>query len=875
MDPPRLAALLGPTNTGKTHYAVERMMAHASGMIGFPLRLLARENYDRVVAVKGKRQTALITGEEKIVPENARYYLCTVEAMPTTMPVEFLAIDEVQMSADRERGHIFTDRLLRARGLSETLFMGASTIEPIIRSLLPQCEIMRRPRFSRLSHVLPKKITRLPGRSALIAFTAAEVYGLADLIRRQYGGAAVIMGALSPRTRNAQVELYQSGEVDYLVATDAIGMGLNLDIENVIFSGLSKFDGRKRRPLEDAELAQIAGRAGRHMQDGTFTTLPPSTPGLSEQTIARIEDHNFRPIHQLFWRSQDLDFAGIKALLRSLAQKPDLVRLMPAEQALDVLCLKTLSEDSKLCQNLNTPQAVARFWSLCQTPDFQKLAPETHIELIRQLAGYLFQGKGIIPHDWMARQVSRLDNVQGDIETLMMRIAAIRTWTYLSHQSDLLEEHEHWSHVTRDLEDRLSDALHERLRQKFIDRGTTLLMRELKQKKQANVRVEHDGNVSVDGHELGQFKGLTFRLGKTVAGEDSRIYQKAAEKLMREEVFVRAKQLIAGKGSDLEISTVEGLAKAKIHWRGAAVAALSRGRDLFHPKLDLLANSLLDEESGRRVQDFLSQWLTRKLEDHLAPLYKLKVALAQKPKFDTNPDNMVLTAAARGLGFRLTEALGILMRDEIDEELRSLGQEERKSLRAYGIRFGASAVFMPILLKPEPTRLRLLLWACHHRDDKFPEPPEPGMVWLEIKPSISADFYRIAGFRMTDRRAIRLDMAERLADVVRPLGEKNKIFATTPEIMGLVGLSGDDFATVMHSIGYGRAQSGDEKEPQALHFKWQGRKNAKPEKSEFKMKRGKGAQKKKKTPKAERALDPNSPFAELAGLKKTLDRMPK
>ncbi|MCK5576638.1 MAG: helicase, partial [Sphingomonadales bacterium] len=622
----RLAAVLGPTNTGKTHYAIERMLGHTSGMIGFPLRLLAREVYDRVVKAKGPSRVALITGEEKITPPNAQYFICTVESMPIRKPVAFMAIDEVQLAGDPQRGHVFTERLLYARGQHETLFLGSDTMRPMIRKLFPDAEIMGRERFSKLSFVPPQKLARLPRRTALVAFSANDVYALAEIMRRQKGGAAIVMGALSPRTRNAQVELYQSGEVDYLVATDAIGMGLNMDIDHVAFAATRKFDGRTYRDLTPAEMAQIAGRPGRHMNDGTFTLLADAEGGVDAQTINRIESHEFDPQRNLFWRNTKLDYANAKALIKSLERPSTIEGLNRAPDAMDMNILRALAASDDVQDMATNPAATQRLWEVCQIPDFERLSFERHVDLIHRIYGDLMSPKGVVDHDWMAKQVSRLDNVQGDIDTLAARIASIRIWTYVSHRRDWLAEGAHWAHVTRSVEDRLSDALHERLMERFLDRRTAILLKGLKAKGNLLVSIEDQNRVVVEGHFIGLLEGFSFQPDQGSVRDDHKTLQQTAEKALREEVIKRAEAFV---GADAKTITLEApnLSQPELHWNGAVVAYLVKGDNVFRPRVKLLPNTLLNGTAAEQVMERLNTWLQTRMDELLAPLMNLRKAL--------------------------------------------------------------------------------------------------------------------------------------------------------------------------------------------------------------------------------------------------------
>src|SRR5256714_2483542 len=550
-------AILGPTNTGKTHLAIERMCGHSSGVIGFPLRLLAREVYDRVVAMKGEKQVALLTGEERIVPPQARYFLCTAESMPVRGVGEhhhdedlrrdfaFAAIDEAQLGVDPERGHVFTDRMLRARGREETLILGWETLRPVIRELLPEAEIVSRPRFSTLRYSGSVKLSRLPPRSAVVAFSGEQVYALAEMLRRFNGGAAVVMGALSPATRNAQVAMFQRGEVDYLVATDAIGMGLNMDVTHVAFAGLEKFDGRRDRRLTIAEMAQIAGRAGRHQQDGSFGTLglTEESGGFTEEEVTAIEEHRFRPLDSLYWRNAELDFTDVRALIRSLETKSGDPILRPAPQAIDLAVLKLIAEDPAISARKGTQ--ARRLWAVCGLPDFRKVGPMHHARMVRRLYSYIGEG-GHIPHEWFAAEVTRLDNMTGDIEALADRLAGIRSWAYIAHRSDWLQEPAKWAERTREVEARLSDALPERLTQRLVDRRTAVLVRDIGARgaDALPVTVAADGEVSVGPEPIGHLTGFEFRVDPSARLADKRLLLAAAERRLGDKLDRRSSWLV-------------------------------------------------------------------------------------------------------------------------------------------------------------------------------------------------------------------------------------------------------------------------------------------------------------------------------------------
>ena len=802
-----IKAVLGPTNTGKTHYAVERMLGYSSGLMGFPLRLLAREIYDRVVRVKGKNQVALLTGEERILPEGARYFMCTAEAMPRDRVVDFVAIDEVQMAADPQRGHIFTEHMLYSRGRFETLLLGASTMQKLIRQLVPEAEIIYRERFSKLSYVPPAKLSRLPNRSVLVGFSASDVYGMAELLKRHKGGAAIVMGALSPRTRNAQVEMYQAGEVDHLVATDAIGMGLNLDVEHVAFSALTKFDGRTFRELSAAEAAQIAGRAGRYKNDGTFSTTGGGDAELmDERMVAQIEDHQFAPVKSVFWRNQKLNFATIPRLLQSLEEKTETKGLTRSHNSVDLTALKKLSEDDEIFSLADNKEAVIRLWDICQIPDFRKISPGDHHGLLRRIYVDIMGPSGSIPHDWFARQVKRLDNMDGDIDTLAGRIASIRTWTYVSHKKDWLTDAAHWVHVTRSVENRLSDALHEKLTQRFVDKRTAVLMRSLRQKDALRVSIDSETNtVSVEGHEIGDLNGFSFKVEQGAAGDEQKMLKAAAEQGLQIELTRRAK-IFANVGfKTLEFDFSEGLNKPIIVWDGAPVATLHDSGALFGPRIKLVASTLLSGENADLVREKTQEWLDTRITERMDPLVKLAQEL--NGEIEAPEGAAVLSGLARGVAFRLVEHYGVMGRGAVDADLKQLDQEARKGLRRFGIRIGASSLYMPFVMKPHATELRLAMWAMAGNIEGLPTIPTPGMVWVDIEEGAPETFYELAGFKPCGKKAVRMDMLERLADAVRPLGSaKSKgedgWFEVSPETMGLVGLSGEDFAAVMKTAGY-------------------------------------------------------------------------
>jgi ATP-dependent RNA helicase SUPV3L1/SUV3 len=797
-----VTAVLGPTNTGKTHLAIERMLAHSSGLIGLPLRLLAREVYNRAVERVGADAVALITGEEKIKPPNARFWVSTVEAMPQDLDVAFVAIDEIQLAADLERGHVFTGRILNRRGREETLVLGAATVRGLIERLLPGIDVVQRPRLSRLNFAGEKKITRLPRRSAIVAFSAEEVYAIAELIRRQRGGAAVVLGALSPRTRNAQVEIYQSGDVDYLVATDAIGMGLNLDVDHVAFASDRKFDGYQFRRLNPAEMAQIAGRAGRASRDGTFGTTG-RCPAFDHELVERLESHNFEPVRVMQWRNAKLDFRSLTALLASLAESPREEGLTRAPLAEDVLVLERAAKEDAIVALAKTPDAVERLWEVCQIPDYRKIAPAAHADLVMTLYGFLMR-EGRIASDWMARQVAHTDRTDGDIDTLSNRIAQVRTWTFAANRPDWLDDPGHWQGVARGVEDRLSDALHERLTQRFVDRRTSVLMRRLRENAALETEITKTGDLVVEGHVIGHLSGFEFAAADSSSEPDAKALRAAAQKVLASEIEARAKRL--GDSSNEQFVLA---ADGTIRWTGDPVARLIAGENALEPRFRILADEQLTGPARDSVEARLTLWLKSHIEKLLGPLVALGKAEG-------------ITGIARGVAFQLVEALGVLERQRVAEEVKGLDQTARAGLRAHGIRFGAHHIYMPLLLKPAPRALSLLLWGLKHGGlgqkgiSELPALAASGRTSIPLDPEIAKPLYRVVGYRVCGSRALRVDILERLADLIRPAlswrpgmpGEKpagsadGRGFTVTVAMTSLVGCAGEDFANILRAVGY-------------------------------------------------------------------------
>jgi ATP-dependent RNA helicase SUPV3L1/SUV3 len=781
----RVRAVLGPTNTGKTHFAIERMLGHGTGMIGFPLRLLARENYDRVVALKGASAVALVTGEEKILPPRPRYWVCTVESMPLDQRVDCLAVDEIQLSGDAERGHIFTDRLLHARGMAETLFLGSDTARTLIQRLVPGVELIQRDRLSTLTYAGAKKLTRLPPRSAIVAFSAAEVYEMAELIRRQKGGAAVVMGALSPRTRNAQVALYQAGEVDYLVATDAIGMGLNMDIDHVAFAKLSKFDGVRPRRLTAQEIGQIAGRAGRHMTNGTFGTTG-NVGELDPDLVEAVENHRFDPLTLLMWRNSDLDFRSPAALLRSLDASPPYNCLRRTKDADDHQALATLAHDPEIVARAHGSRAVQLLWDVCQVPDFRKVMSDQHTRLLSQIFLYLAKD-GRVPDDWVDGQVGRLESTEGDIDTLVTRIAHIRTWTYIANRPNWIAKPLEWQERTRLIEDRLSDALHERLTQRFIDRRAAGLVRSLGKGGDLLAGVQAGGAVVVEGHPVGQLDGFRFVADATALGSDAKPVLTAARRALRSEIARRV--ILLEQAPDTEITLTD---LDQIAWNGAPIARLAEGGRLLKPRVVPLESDLLIAGEGERIRDRVVTWLEAEIARAIPMLRQIAGAK--------------LDGAARGLAFQLAESLAPVDRTKVETLIAGLTLPDRRRLAHLGVTVGEAFVFLKGLSKPETLRLLRALWRAGHETRNTPPLPPAGRVSIAVDPDIDPGYYTAIGFPVAGPRAIRVDMLDRLIARLRRATVKGTM-PPDPTIAPVLGCGKDEADAVLAALGWGRREA--------------------------------------------------------------------
>ncbi|MHC8508229.1 MAG: helicase-related protein [Rhodospirillales bacterium] len=845
LQPPRVTALLGPTNTGKTHHAVTRMLAHQSGMTGFPLRLLARENYDRACAEKGADRVALITGEEKIVPPGARYFMCTAESMPLDRRVEFLAIDEIQTAADPERGHVFTERLLSARGARETMLLGADTMRRLIKALVPEAEIETRPRFSKLRHTGPAKVHRLKPRSAVIAFSAADVYAIAELVRRHRGGAAVVLGALSPRTRNAQAAMYQAGEVDFLIATDAIGMGLNMDIRHAAFAQTHKFDGRARRNLNPAELAQIAGRAGRHVHDGTFGATADAKP-FDDETVARIENHDFESLRQIFWRNPDLSFDSIDALNAALRAPPPHPGLRRVREADDERALTALTGGDETVKHLaDAPERVALLWRVCQIPDFRGMMDDGHTALLRRIYLMLLGcdpetpggEPGRIPEAFIRAQVGRIDRADGDIHTLSARIAAIRTWTYIAHHADWLEDAEAWRAETRAVEDKLSDALHERLRLRFVDKRTAALVSGLNDdRRDLAAAVRADGAVLVEGHPVGVIEGLRFSPADAETGAGRRAVRAAAERILAGALAERAARII--DDPDKAFTIGESLT---VLWQGDPLARLGRGRDMYGPALSLLADEVLPAPARDAVTARLNAWLKAQIAEVFAPVLH---------------NGADLSGPARGVLFQAREGLGGVRRKNAAAMIADLDPDARRSLRQAGVIVGRESVYAPALLKPAARRWRAALHALWTGAPEIGPIPDPGLGSFAADKTHDPARLEKLGYRVLGGRAVRADILERLAEAAWN-ASRSGAFKPTVEMVTMLGAGAEAGALVLTALGYRKTtapeKSADSEDKEAL---W--------------LKRGKATFKPRTAPPAAKRRpakpDPDSPFAALEGL---------
>ena len=780
----KITAVLGPTNTGKTHLAIETMLSFESGMIGFPLRLLAREVYEKVIKKTSLDKVALITGEEKIIPPDAKYFLCTVESMPIDKQLDFVGVDEIQMCADHERGHIFTDRLLNMRGEKLTMLMGSNTIKNIIAKLDDDIEFINRERLSKLTYAGHKKISRINRKTAIIAFSAEEVYAIAELIRRQKGGAAIVMGSLSPKTRNAQVELYQSGDVDFLVATDAIGMGINMDLDYVYFSNLKKFDGRKLRKLNLSEIGQIAGRAGRYLNNGSFG-ITGDCKEIGAEEVDLIENHKFEEIKMLFWRNSNLNFNNPYSLLKSLEQKPYHDWLKKIHECEDEKALKFFLKDKNL-ENINMNQnTLSLLWECCQIPDFVKKTYGNHYEVISKVFGFLSGKNGKIPDDYMRIQLMKLDKLEGNVDSLSNRIANVRTWSYVSNKNNWIDNQDYWIEKTKNLEDKLSDRLHEELTKTFIDKRASVLARGLKQDMEFKTEILQNNDVKIDDHYIGKINGLKLELDlKQGALEtDIKSLKKAARQSVGPELEKRIDTII-------ETKLIELNDDFKIYWNKFPIAKINTGKDYLSPNLDVIVDEILEQKQKQKLSDFLKKWLDEKINFELKSLIDLK-SINQK------------NSSVKALAYQLYENNGVLKRDQVSEYLKSLGQEERKILREIGVKFGRYHVYLFKLIKPEAVKLRTLLWKNYHQKYFNLKPPTFGLNFIEDKNKRNQNFMLLCGFEKFDNSYVRIDILERLFMlIINTDTDQDKEIKLVPEMLNLLGCNKENFVNLIKKMNY-------------------------------------------------------------------------
>ncbi|MDA9167816.1 helicase-related protein [Candidatus Pelagibacter sp.] len=784
MSKNKITAVLGPTNTGKTYLAIETMLSFDSGMIGFPLRLLAREVYDKIIEKISIDKVALITGEEKIIPASAKYFLCTVESMPINKHLDFVGIDEIQMCADHERGHIFTDRLLNLRGEKLTMLMGSSTIKSIVNKLDEDTEFINRERLSQLSYVGHKKISRINRKTAIIAFSTEEVYAIAELVRRQKGGAAIVMGSLSPKTRNAQVQLYQSGDVDFLVATDAIGMGINMDLENVFFSNLKKFDGRKLRRLNMSEIGQIAGRAGRYLNDGNFG-ITGDCKEISAEEVELLENHKFEEIKMLFWRNSNLNFNNALSLIKSLEEKPNRDWLRKIHECGDEKLLKYFLKDMDGHNIKNNQETLELLWECCQIPDFVKKTYGNHLEVVSKVFSFLNGKDGKITNDYMRLQLIKLDKLEGNVDSLSNRIANVRTWSYVSNKINWVESQSYWIEKTKLLEDRLSDRLHEELTKTFIDKRASVLARGLKQDIEFKTEIMEDNKVIIDEQFIGDLKGLRFEIDlKAGALEtDIKSLKKAARQTVGPELQKRIQSII-------DTGLIEIKDDSKIYWKNFPIAKLIAGKDYLNPDIFLIVDDILENDDKQKLSEFIGNWIKEKIKLVLKSLIDLK---------NLKESN----SSIKALAYQLYENNGVIKREVVTEYLKKLGQDERKILRDLGVKFGRYHVFLFRLLKPEAVSLRTLLWKNFNQKNLNLTPPTFGLNFLDDKNIRDKHFMLLCGFENFDNYFVRIDILERLfVLIINASPEKDKEIKLIPEMLNLLGCSKENFKKLIEKMNY-------------------------------------------------------------------------
>ena len=804
MNKNKITAVLGPTNTGKTHLAIETMLSFDSGMIGFPLRLLAREVYDKVVKQTNIEKVALITGEEKIIPTNAKYFLCTVESMPIDKELDFVGIDEIQMCSDHERGHIFTDRLLNMRGTKLTMFMGSNSIKNIIEKLDDDLEFIDRKRLSKLSYTGHKKISRINRKTAIIAFSAEEVYAIAELLRRQKGGAAIVMGSLSPKTRNAQVNLYQSGDVDFLVATDAIGMGINMDLDHVYFSNLKKFDGKKLRKLNLSEIGQIAGRAGRYLNDGNFG-ITGQCKEINAEEVELLESHKFEKIQSLFWRNSNLNFNSPLTLIKSLDEKPNKSWLRKIHECEDEKALKFFLSDKNLENIKISKEKLNLLWECCQIPDFVKKTYGNHYEVIKNVFDFLNSEKAKITDDFMRLQLVKLDKLDGNVDSLSNRIANVRTWSYVANKNNWVENQEYWVEKTKLLEDKLSDRLHEELTKTFIDKRASVLARGLKQEMNFDTKISENNEVTIDGQFIGKINGLKLELDlkKGALETDIKSLKKAARQTIGPELERRIQKII-------DTGLIDLREDFKIYWNNFSIGRLISGKDYLNPNFELMVDDILEQNQKYKLMNYLNQWIRNKIQTTLKSLIELK---------DLKEKN----SSIKALAYQLYENNGVLKRDQVSEYLKKLGQDERKILRDLGVKFGRYHVFLHQLIKPEAVSLRTLLWKNYNQKYFKLKPPTFGLNFLEDKDLRNKNFMLLCGFEKFDNLFVRIDILERLfVQIINSNSEKENEIKMVPEMLNLLGCSKNNLKKLLNNMHYKIIEKNDE-----VFFKYNPKKSKK------------------------------------------------
>ena len=807
----KVKALLGPTNTGKTYYAMDRMLSHSSGIIGFPLRLLARENYDKAVSKVGKSKVALVTGEEKIIPPKAKYFCCTVESMPLERPFSFVAIDEIQLAADPDRGHLFTDRILNMRGTEETVLLGAETIKPLLQKILPNCSIEIRPRLSILSYIGVKKLTRLKPRTAIVAFSIPEVYKIAELIRTKKGGAAIVMGALSPRTRNAQVDLYQNGQVDYLIATDAIGMGLNMDIDHVAFASDTKFDGKIPRHLNPPEIAQIAGRAGRHSRNGSFGVVEDHLK-FDEETIEQIENHSFFPLKNIWWRNSELNFSSLKGLVSSLEAYPPFNFMRRKVGALDALCLNHLSEISSIKNKINNKEALTLLWDVCQIPDFSNSLSGVHFSLLEKTFELLLANEKL-DNEWIKSQLNRLNRFDGEIDTLLNRISNIRTWTFITHRQKWIDESEYWQNEAKTIEDKLSDELHNRLTQRFVDKRIVILNKTLKDHSNLEALIRLDGKVIVEGEEVGLLKGFEF-IPSLSEGEKAGPILSAARKILPKEIERRVRELLMSDNAAFKFGD-----DGSIVWQNNKVAKLTNGEILYSPKVIIINSEFLSFEQIKQIEIRVNEAIEKNIENILSEAIKLKNPILdfeqQKSESEKHHNGSVkkndnekkldesISGKALGIAYQVYEGIGSAQINNLSMSIANLSEIDKRNLARLGLRLGVETIYLPNLLKPAAIKLRALLWSVHNQDFPKDAVPPDGRVSIKTLPNVKKEFYRALGFVPLGNMALRADIAERLSALIR-IEARTGQFKINEAMLSIAGSTKIQMEEILYDLGYSK-----------------------------------------------------------------------